>query len=163
MRYKYCIAVLLLAAAIGVALLAAPATAAKEDDSVSVEGPGGYVVTFYKIPEKMVSPSGMVGVTSDYSTIVQGQYKWHFGYVDYYTTSLNFYLYWGNPSNSLRLRIFTPDQYVLGPYFDIYDGSYNGAIGVTISRSNGVAQGTWVAEVYGHSVYGTQSYSIDGS
>jgi hypothetical protein len=161
MRFKYCVAILLFVAVIGVVVLAAPAAAAKGDDSVTVAGPGGYVVTFYKAPSKSVS--GTVSMLTDYSTITQGQYNWHYRNVNYYTTSLNFYLYWGNPSNSLRLRIFTPDGYVLGPFYDSYDGMMNGATGVTVSRSGGVAQGTWTSEVYGYSVSGSQSYSMSGS
>ena len=161
MRYKYWLAALLLAAVLGVVFLSAPATAASGDDSVSVAGPGGYVVTFYKTSSKAAITSGLITpMAMESSSIVQGQYKWHYRDVNYYTTSLNFGLYWGNPSNSLRLRVFTPDGYVLGPFYDMYDGSLNGATGVTVTRSGGVAQGTWVSEAYGYSVSGTQSYSI---
>jgi hypothetical protein len=147
-----------------VVVLASPAAAAKTGDSVSVAGPNGYVITYYKIPTKTLgAASGIVSMMADSSTISQGQYKWHYNNVNYYTTSLNFYLYWGNPSNSLRLRILTPDQCVLGPFYDPFDGSYNGAVGVTVSRSGGVAQGEWDMEVYGSSVSGTQSYTMSGS
>ena len=80
--------------------------------------------------------------------------------VNYYTTSLPFDLYWGNPSNSLRLIIFTPDGYVLGPFYDSSDGSTNGEVYINICRDNGVAQGNWYTEVYGYSVSGLQSYWI---
>jgi hypothetical protein len=158
MRYKYCVAILFIVAVISVCVLAMPVTAAKPGDSVSVAEPGGYIVTFYKVPSKTLS--GMVSPMAAYSSISQGGYNWHSRNVNYYTTSLDFVLNWGNPSNSLRLRLFTPDGYVLGPYYDSYDGSCDGQIGVRISRSNGVAQGTWSEEVYGYQVSGTQSYSI---
>ena len=74
-------------------------------------------VTFVK------SEPGMVRAMSVYGSISQGQYQWQSKLVNYYTESLPFNLYWGNPSNSLRLRIFTPDGYVLGPYYDGSDGA----------------------------------------
>jgi hypothetical protein len=166
MRFKFCVATLFLVAAIGVVVLTSPAMAAEAGDSVSVAGPGGYVITYQKLPTKTLSAEssiasiGVVSMLAEANTITQGQYKWHYRDVYYYTTSLNFYLYWGNPSNSLRLRIFTPDQCVLGPFYDPFDGTYNGAVGVTVSRDGGVAQGTWIMEVYGDRVSGTQSYTM---
>ncbi len=154
MRFKYCVVVLLFAAVIGLIALASPATAAKGDDSVSVTGPGGYVVTFVKQNPLIIRPMTV------YDTIGQGEYKWQSKNVNYYTEALPFNLYWGVPSNSLRLRIFTPDGAVLGPYYDDSDGAHNGNICVTITRSGGVAQGTWYTEVYGDAVSGSQSYSI---
>jgi len=78
-------------------------------------------------------------------------------------------LKWGNPSNSLRLTIYSPDGYVFGPYFDNADGVINGRINLNINNPNGIAKGTWYYEVYevyegyevyGYSVIGTQSYTI---
>lgn len=164
MRYKYSVAVLLFVAVLGMVLLSAPATAAKGDDSVSYAGPNGYVITFYKVPSKNLAPvtNGMM-TTMSADSISQGQYQYRGTTINYYTTYLNFYLYWGNPSNSLRLRIVTPDNAILGPFYDPYDGSYNGAVGVTVSRTGGIAQGWWQAEIYGYSVSGTQSFSMSYS
>jgi hypothetical protein len=154
MRFKYCVATLLLVAAIGVVVLTSPAAAAKADDSVSVAGPGGYVVTFVKQNPFLIQPMTV------YGTISQGQYQWQSKLVNYYTESLPFNLYWGNPSNSLRLRIITPDGYVLGPFYDSSDGAMNGNINLVVNRPGGVAQGYWYTEVYGERVSGSQSYSI---
>lgn len=150
MRFKAHIVVLLIVVLIGVTICALPATAA----SGSKADNGGYTVKIVQQDPNVIRPMTV------YGSISQGQYQWQSRLVNYYTTNLNFYLYWGNPSNSLRLRIFTPDGYVLGPYYDSYDGSYNGAIGVQVYRSTGVAQGTWYTEVYGDYVVGAQSYSI---
>jgi hypothetical protein len=155
MRFKYCVAMLLLLAVIGVVVLAMPAAAAKPGDSATKTGNGGYVVTFPK------SQTGTIHPMLAYNTISQGQYQWAGKNVNYYTTRLPFDLYWGNPSNSLRLRIFTPDGYVLGPYYDSSDSIVNGEINIYITRSGGVAQGSWAMEVYGYSVSGYQSYWIE--
>jgi hypothetical protein len=154
MRFKYCVAILLLVAVIGVVVLVSPAAAVKAGDSVSVAGPGGYVITFVK------NQPGLIRPMTVYNTIQQGEYQWQYKNVNYYTELLPFDLYWGTPSNSLRLKILTPDGYLLGPYYDFSDGSSNGDIGIAITRSGGVAQGTWQTEVYGYSVSGSQSYYI---
>jgi hypothetical protein len=154
MRFKYCVAMMLFVAVIGVVVLAMPATAASHDAGASKVGDGGYVVKFLKAPA-----SGGFSTLS-VSSISQGEYKWHPRLINYYTEYVLIDLNWGNPSNSLRLRVFTPDGYVLGPAYDSSDGSINGRIYMQISRSGGVAQGTWYAEVYGYQVAGVQSYSI---
>lgn len=155
MRFKYCVAILLLVAVIGVVVLATPAAAVSAGDSASKAGPGGYVVTFVKKSPGTIHPMTV------YNTISQGQYQWQCKPVNYYTTSLPFDLYWGNPSNSLQLKIITPDGYVLGPYYDLADGVYNGEIAFNVNRAGGVAQGNWYTEVYGYRVTGSQSYRVD--
>jgi hypothetical protein len=154
MRFKYCVALLLFVAVIGVVVLAVPAAAANPADSAVKAGNGGYVVTFVKSQPGTMQPMTL------YNTISQGQYQWQSKLINYYTTSVNFNLYWGYPPNSLRLRIITPDGYVLGPYYDSSDGVTNGAVNINVNRAGGVAQGTWITEVYGYSVSGSQSYSI---
>ena len=150
MRFKATIIMLLIVVIVGVVVCALPATAA----SGSKADNGGYTVKIVQQDPNVIRPMTV------YGSISQGQYQWQSRLVNYYTTYVNFYLYWGNPSNSLRLRIFTPDGYTLGPFYDSYDGSYNGAISVQVYRSGGVAQGTWYTEVYGDRVTGSQSYSI---
>jgi hypothetical protein len=68
-------------------------------------------------------------------------------------------LYWGNPSNSLSLTAIAPDG-TIGPFYDSSDGVTDGRIYLTISRTGGIAPGTWVFRVYGVSVVGTQSYNF---
>jgi hypothetical protein len=146
---------LLLVAVVGVVILAMPASAMKPGDSATKAGSGGYYVTSVK------STPGTMLPMSIYGSISQGQYQWQSKLLNYYTTSLPFDLNWGNPSNSLRLRVFTPDGYVLGPYYDSSDGYINGRINININRDGGVAQGYWYTEVYGYSVSGSQSYRMD--
>jgi hypothetical protein len=86
--------------------------------------------------------------------------NWETKPVSSYITTLNADLFWGNPSNSLQLMIYSPDGYVFGPFYDDSDGYHDGQIDLNIYNSNGIAEGTWYYEVYGYSVSGTQSYFI---
>jgi len=115
---------------------------------------GGYTVTPATDTIRAVSPM----TVSD--SISQGETNWHSQDVNVFSTSLHVDLNWGNPSNSLRLKIYTPDGYTLGPYYDNADGPIDGRINIYVNNPNGIAQGTWYYEVYGYSVSGTQSYTI---
>ena len=127
-------------------------SASEQDPAVSN---GGYIV-------EPVHTAGMnpISIQSVYATITQGKTNWHTKTVSSYITSLNVNLNWGNPANSLRLKIYSPDGYTFGPYYDSFDGVNDGRINVNIINSNGIARGTWYYEVYGNSVTGTQAYSI---
>ncbi len=94
------------------------------------------------------------------SSITQGQTNWHSEIVSGFYTSLHVDLNWGDQYDSLRLKIYTPDGYTLGPYYDNADGNTDGRINIYVNNANGIAQGTWYYEVYGDSVTGTQSYTI---
>lgn len=70
-------------------------------------------------------------------------------------------LNWGDPTDSLRLKIHSPEGYVLGPYFDDDDGVVDdGRINLDIYNPDGIAKGIWRYEVYGYSVAGTEDYYI---
>ena len=99
-------------------------------------------------------------IASVYTTITQGNTNWHPKTISGYVTSLNVDLNWGNPSNSLRLKVYSPDGYTFGPYYDSFDGVNDGRINLNIINSAGIAQGTWYYEVYGYQVTGTQGYYI---
>jgi hypothetical protein len=116
---------------------------------------GGYIIVPFHDNGK-----NSVGIMSVYATITQGKTNWHTKTVSSYITSLNVDLNWGTPSNSLRLKVYSPDGYTFGPYYDSFDGSTNGRINFYINNPNGVARGTWYYEVYGDRVTGTQSYSL---
>lgn len=113
---------------------------------------GGYTV----VP---VHDSGMHPLIVS-GSITQGMTNWHTKVVSSSITSLNVNLYWGNPANSLRLRVYSPDGYTFGPYYDSFDGANDGRINFYINNPNGIARGTWYYEVYGDRVTGTQTYSI---
>lgn len=95
-----------------------------------------------------------------YNTITQGQTNWHSQVISSGTTLLNVNLNWGNTANSLRLRVYTADGGIYGPYYDNADGLTDGRINIGIYDPNGLAPGTWYFEVYGDSVTGTQGYYI---
>jgi hypothetical protein len=101
-----------------------------------------------------------MSVQTVYSSITQSAMNRHAKDVSSYITTLNVDLNWGNSANSLRLKIYSPDGYTFGPYYDNSDGSVNGRINLAISNSEGISRGTWYYEVYGYSVSGTQSYTI---
>ncbi|HNX18087.1 MAG TPA: peptidase domain-containing protein [Methanoregula sp.] len=101
-----------------------------------------------------------MSIQTIYSTITQGTTNRHAKVVSSYITTLNVDLNWGKTTNSLQLKIYSPDGYTFGPYYDNADGSINGRINLDITNSNGIAQGTWYYEVYGYSVSGTQAYTI---
>ena len=115
---------------------------------------GGYTVT----PAK--DADGDAGIRWVYDTITQGETNWHSKIVSTNINTLNVDLNWGDKTDSLRLRIYTPDGYVLGPYFDNADGHIDGRINLDIYNPDGIAKGTWRYEVYGHSVVGTEDYYI---
>ena len=117
-----------------------------------VAGNGGYsIVPVHNPGMHLLIVSG---------TIVQGMTNWHTKVVSSPVTSLNVNLYWGNPSNSLRIRVYSPDGYTFGPYYDSFDGYNDGRINFYINNPGGVARGTWYYEVYGDRVTGTQAYFI---
>jgi hypothetical protein len=119
-----------------------------------IDTTGGYTVT----PVKDVD--GDAGIRWVYDTITQGETNWHSKIVSTNINTLNVDLNWGDTTDSLRLRIYTPDGYVLGPYFDNADGPTDGRINLDIYNPDGIAKGTWRYEVYGHSVVGTEDYYI---
>jgi hypothetical protein len=104
---------------------------------------------------------GLISPMTVSGSIAQGQTNW-------YTKSIGtgcpgFYvdLNWGNPSNSLRLRIYAPDGKVYGPYYDSSDGRIDGRYYAWVTTSSGtVPAGTYYYEVYGDKVNGLQSYTI---
>ena len=89
-----------------------------------------------------------------------GETNWHSKIVSTNINTLNVDLDWGDTTDSLRLKIYTPDGYVLGPYFDDDDGATDGEIDLDIYNPSGIAKGTWSYEVYGYSVVGTEDYYI---
>jgi hypothetical protein len=115
---------------------------------------GGYTVT----PAK--DTDGDNGTRWIYDTITQGETNWHNKIISTNINTLNVDLDWGDTTDSLRLKIHSPEGYVLGPYFDDDDGATDGEIDLDIYNPNGIAKGTWRYEVYGYSVVGTEDYYI---
>lgn len=134
------------------AALAVPVVSAK-----IVEEKNGYIVTpgenTIRLPEISRFSS---------ASISQGQTQWYSTSVPTGKTSFNADLYWGNPSNSLALTITAPDA-TFGPYYDSADGRIDGRINLRISKSGGLASGTWWSKIYGYQVSGMQSYTYSAS
>jgi hypothetical protein len=135
-------------------LLSTGCAIAEENSASSEPSDHSYIVK----PSKSVEDPFQLLRVSD--TIIQGETNWHSKTVSSYITTLDVNLNWGNTANSLKLTIYTPDGYTLGPYYDGADGSINGKIDLDITNPNGIAKGTWNYRVYGHSVSGTESYTI---
>jgi len=119
-----------------------------------------YKVTPSKASNDDIQSDGIVQIKAVFDTITQGETNWHSKYVSSSITTLDVDLNWGDSSDSLKLTIYTPDGYTLGPYYDSADGSINGRIDLDIKNSNGIATGTWNYRVYGQSVSGTETYTI---
>jgi len=115
---------------------------------------GGYTVT----PAKDADEDN--GIRWIYDNIAQGETNWHNKTVSTNINTLNVDLNWGDTTDSLRLKIHSPEGYVLGPYFDNADGAVDGRINLDIYNPDGIAKGTWRYEVYGYSVVGTEDYYI---
>lgn len=145
---------LLIALAIVVALVAcsAGAMAASADESLKIDrdiilaaNPAG--ISFNIVPMSL-------------SYITQGNTNVHYWTISGFVTRMEVDLNWGNPANSLRLSIRSPAGSLYGPYYDGFDNSLDGRIHLYVTNPDGLAQGTWDLSVYGHSVTGTQSYTI---
>jgi hypothetical protein len=147
------IALVLLVLLVG--LMAASASAVSANTAKQT-GNNGYVLS----PGKGLDP-GTIMPMSTSGSIRQGETKWYTRYVSGNPYSINIDLYWGNPSNSLRMRIYAPDGSIHGPVYDNFDGILNGDIPVQLYRQGGLPSGTYYIEVYGDRVSGTQSFSLN--
>jgi hypothetical protein len=136
-------------------VLALSAGVSAAEDPETITATGGY-----SIEPVHDTDDDQKSIKSVYGTITQGLTNWHNKYVGSSITTLNVDLNWGNPSNSLRLKVYSPDGYTFGPFYDSYDGYNDGRVNLNIINSGGIAKGTWYYEVYGDRVTGTQSYYI---
>ena len=142
--------------AIALAMLVSCASAATMDHFETKKiDMGGYTVT-------ALDTTGIkIPVTRGSQTITQGETDWFSVNVDGDYTRLTAILDWGDSSDSLRLKVYSPDYNIFGPFYDNYDGSINGRMGVNIDNDDGIAEGDWYFEVYGDSVTGTEGYTIN--
>ncbi|WP_157202223.1 hypothetical protein [Methanoplanus limicola] len=140
---------------IALAMLTAYA-AAEEFETEQIESVEGYTVSW--IEDKEITDNYQTRTV--YETIVQGETDWLSKTVNSYTTQLHIDLNWGDSSDSLRLKIYSPDGHTFGYYYDNSDGSNDGRIQFNINNPDGIARGTWRYEVYGYDVSGTEDYTI---
>ncbi len=111
-----------------------------------------------------VSPAGNLHLPAVMSpmtagSITQGETDWYSVSVPSGKSSITADLNWGYVPDSLSLSVIAPDG-TLGPYYDAADGVTDGRIFLTISRTGGIAPGTWRFKVYGVTVLGTQGYNF---
>ncbi len=156
--------IILVLSVLVVALTAASvgAASAGPDMTKLKSGTGGYVVTFVKSPD--VSSKSLVANTvstmSLQNIICQGQIQWAQKTISGHPTTIYTDVNWGNPANSLSLTVYTPDGYVLGPYYDNVEGVLNGYIPLALTRSGGVTPGTYYYQICGYRVTGSQYYTF---
>lgn len=101
-----------------------------------------------------------IGILTVYDTIFQGETNVHEKKVSSGLNLLVVDLNWGDSTDSLRLRIYTPSGSLLGSYYDNADGAVSGRIRLYIKNSNGIEAGTWKYQVYGYRVAGKEGYTI---
>jgi hypothetical protein len=138
-------------------LSATTATAAENVEKA--ETPSNYTVASSPGTEIGIADKD-IGILTVYDTIIQGETNLHEKKVSSGLTLLVVDLNWGDPTDSLRLRIYTPSGSLLGTYYDNADGAVNGRIHLYIQNSNGIEAGTWKYQVYGYRVAGKEDYTI---
>lgn len=141
--------------AIALAMLVSSASATMDLFDAKKIDMGGYTVT---VPDVIGINNPQVKTV--YETITQGETDWFSTYISGYYTQFHVDLNWGDETNSLRLKVYSPDGHTFGYYYDDFDGSDNGRIELNINNNNGIAEGTWYCEVYGSDVTGTEDYTI---
>ncbi|AKB50609.1 hypothetical protein MSBRW_1356 [Methanosarcina barkeri str. Wiesmoor] len=157
--------VLILCVIIG--LMTIPAVSAEKQDSenantkVILDSTGqDYIVSPWV--ENSSDTENCISSLRSTQYISQGQTITHYVGVGSGVNYLEVDLNWGDTSDSLTLSVYTPSGSKVGTYRDNYDGSVNGRICLDIYPSQGyVEQGTWQFKVYGESVSGSQSYTLN--
>jgi hypothetical protein len=86
-----------------------------------------------------------------------GQTNWHSATIGT-ARSFNVDLKWSDPDGKLRLVVYTPDNKVLGPYYDTSYGDKDGEICLNIANPSGVAEGKWYFKVTDMSKTGKVDY-----
>ena len=133
--------------------------AATTENHNKAEISGNYIVTPAFNNEISVVGED-TGIRTVYDTISQGETNLHTKSVGGGLTLLIVDLNWGDSTDSLRLKIYTPSGSVLGSYYDNADGVVDGRIHLNIQDPNGIETGTWKYQVYGYRVAGTEDYTI---
>ena len=133
------------------------ATAAENVEKANVTS--NYTITQSPDAEIEIVDEDM-GILTVYDTISQGETNLHEKTV---SSGLNLQvvdLNWGDSTDSLRLKVYTPSGALLGTYYDSADGTTDGRIHLYIQNPDGIEAGTWKYEVYGYRVTGTEDYTI---
>lgn len=140
-------------------LLLSATTATAAENVEKVKTSSSYIVASSHDTEIGIVDTD-IGILTVYDTISQGETNIHKKTVG---SGLNLRvvdLNWGDSTDSLRLKVYTPSGNVLGAYYDNADGTTDGGIHLYIQNSNEIEAGTWKYQVYGYKVAGTESYTI---
>jgi hypothetical protein len=135
------------------AILFVPAVSAQV-----IENKDGYIVS--TADDALAGVRLPVSSPMSSSVISQGETHTYTRYVNPGTTSIISDLNWGDTADSLSLTFIAPDA-TLGPYYDAADGVIDGRIYLRISKTTGVASGTWWNRIYGYRVTGSEDYSFN--
>jgi hypothetical protein len=92
-------------------------------------------------------------------TITRGETDWYSVTVPTGAASITADLDWGYAPDSLSLAAIAPDG-TIGPFDDASDGVTNGRVFLTISRTGGIAPGTWKFRVHGAGVPEIRRYKF---
>jgi hypothetical protein len=153
------IALVLLVLLVG--LMAASASATKADYIKKPADDGLVFTPVSSVGPTAFSTDGQFSTMATVYTIRQGQTNWHGKYIPSGCPGYYLDLNWGNPSNSLRLRVYGADGRIYGPFYDSSDGRIDGRILFWVTSGSGtLPPGTYYHEVYGESVYGVEDYTF---
>lgn len=143
----------LLAIVCVIAFCMVPAAAATGDAADTVDD--DLVISALEIPVY-----GQKGSAT--GTIVQGQTKTYSFVVQSTDSEMDIQLSWGSTSNNLALMFTSPTGRTYGPYDDYSESSTpNARISMHIESAVGVLPfGTWLFDVTGKSVSGTETFTL---
>ena len=100
--------------------------------------------------------------SSTTGTIIHGQMNSYSYAVQPGDSEMDIQLSWGSTSNNLALMFTSPSGVIYGAYDDYYDSSTpNARFGIHIESTVGaMPHGTWIFDVLGKSVTGTETYTL---
>ncbi len=143
-------------------IAAGSAGAVKADPARSTDGliiSSGYSMPHSMSVDAQWSTSPMATASAVY-TIRQWQTNWHSKYISQGCPGYLIDLNWGNPANSLQLKVYGTDGRVYGPFYDGADGRTDGRIYLWVSQNGGLPGGNYYHEVYGYRVSGIEDYTF---
>lgn len=143
----------LLAIVCVIAFCMVPAAASTADVADTVDD--DLVISALDIP--VYGPKG-----STPGTIVNGQMKTYSYVVQPGETEMDIQVTWGSTSNNLGLYFTSPTGRIYGEYDDYYDSSIpNARIAIHVESAGAVLPaGTWLFDVLGKSVSGTETFTL---
>ena len=136
-----------------IAFCMVPASAATVDAADTVDD--DLVISALEIP--VYGPK-----SSTTGTIIQGQIKTYSFEVASGNTEMDIQLSWGSTSNNLALTFTSPTGRIYGPYDDYAESpTPNARFTIHVESAGAVLpHGTWIFDVRGKSVTGTETFTL---